>query len=134
MNSAFKNEIHPGEAPPVKQRPICPACRNTLAVSLRYANDDLQFAHIVKHGVRMKRGKVTGWHFKSYGHFCSMRCATRFANRIVDGSPTSMKWEQMQQAKEILDMVNDYFQISDPNARPDDLSKRVFNFIKTFKP
>lgn len=71
-------------------REVCKQCSKPLAVELQRERDDIdmwdKFKEIRRTHNKFKRGKVMKWRYKSHGHFCTYRCATVFANRIIDSN------------------------------------------------
>lgn len=61
------------ELPPVAKRPKCPQCQRRLKVEadVKYTPDGHNY---------------TGtYSYRSYGHFCTLRCGTKYANRVIGG-------------------------------------------------
>jgi hypothetical protein len=58
--------------PPVENRRTCPGCNKPLVpkADIKFAPDGCRY---------------TGtWSYACYGHFCTLRCATKFANACID--------------------------------------------------
>ena len=63
------------QPPPPDKRPKCPQCAKTLRPRFWEVQDE----------------EVRRWDgYQSYGHFCSLRCCERYANRVYDVEIRSM--------------------------------------------
>lgn len=72
----FNNEWRVGPVPLKKIRPVCVMCKKPR---IPWIDRESEWAIKGK-----KKGKMIKWRYHGYGHFCTMTCATRFANKIVD--------------------------------------------------
>jgi 5'-3' exonuclease len=66
------------EAPVPSTKPVCPGCGKKR--SLEYARD-----YDTSEGwLNRKPGPITAWKYKGYGYFCTLACATRYANNDIE--------------------------------------------------
>ena len=78
-------------APPMLRRPRCPNCHRPLTpwYSEVDANGDTWTGSKDRSAWTAVARVFTG--YDSRGHFCTLRCGTEFANRIVSGRATTKK-------------------------------------------
>lgn len=74
--------------PPVEKRPRCPRCGKRLIPDMtgaEYIRDSGTFNEETnkREGDRYTPASWTG-EYKGYGHFCTLRCGTAYANAIID--------------------------------------------------
>lgn len=69
--------------PPVNERPTCAECGRPLVPTIHDVREDSQLRDGVAYlGKRIGR-RWTG-RYDGYGHFCSLRHAAAWANRLLD--------------------------------------------------
>ena len=61
--------------PPVAERPRCVGCGEPRKPYYQHDWDTFYME---------TREKFWDGEYQGYGHFCTMRCATRFANKVVE--------------------------------------------------
>jgi hypothetical protein len=61
-----------------KDRPICPQCKKPLIPWIDREEPEWPRKKSTR------RESIVKWKYRGYGHFCTMTCATRFANIVVD--------------------------------------------------
>jgi hypothetical protein len=67
---------------PVNQRPKCPQCGKVRSIQIDRADISWELRR------QGKRGAAIGWRY-AYpisGHFCTLRCANDYANKIIDNN------------------------------------------------
>lgn len=71
--------------PKIEHREKCKGCDRPLTIFVQYESGDLQKAMEQSQlGHRISKGKPINWRYASYGHFCTLTCGTRYANKILD--------------------------------------------------
>jgi hypothetical protein len=73
-----------GTVPAVKDRLKCPGCNEPLTIII---DRDIPFNKIGH--METAKFPVKSWWYRSYGHFCTLRCAAEFANRMIDNQKTT---------------------------------------------
>lgn len=79
-------DYHKPKAPPIPavyKRPTCQWCQKPMPISINYANDEGRMYSIINQ-LEYKKGDIVSWRYTGYGHFCTLRCATAFANDYID--------------------------------------------------
>lgn len=66
--------------PPVGQRPRCPNCRTELRPWIKTEERRVQTGQEFRMKAISRSWSTLGW--RAYGHFCSLRCACDYANRV----------------------------------------------------
>jgi len=80
-NLTYMYEQHSIPIPKKKDRYECPECRKKLNVMHNGQREII----IKQTGKLFQAGKKpTQWRYRGYGYFCTMTCATRFANRVIE--------------------------------------------------
>lgn len=68
------DQVHHDIVPETYNRPVCANCGKPRDVMVHE---------------RDSAGIAVKWYYKGYGHFCTLRCASRYANRIVEQTFTA---------------------------------------------
>jgi len=77
----YMYDNHPVPIPEKKNRCECAECHKKRSIS---HNGQRSIINKISGQVFQVAKKPTQWHYNGYGYFCSMTCATRFANRVVE--------------------------------------------------
>lgn len=70
-----------GEPPAIKLRPRCPGCDKTMGV---WRTDQPLKKDASDWEKQNHSGNPQTWKYRGYGYFCTLRCATDYANRIIE--------------------------------------------------
>lgn len=83
MKAADFNKYHLLPVPSTGTRARCPNCKKRLKVALNRSEDEQKLSDLL-HSKRHFRGEIVSWRYTGYGHFCSLRCGTQWANNMID--------------------------------------------------
>lgn len=83
MKSQDYRKLKAPPIPIVSRRHTCQWCQKPMPVCINYANDEGRHYAIVTR-LEYNKGEIVSWRYSGYGHFCTLRCATSFANDYID--------------------------------------------------